>query len=249
MNNLSSNNRGRKSKKNKRKKKKNDDDDEDGVYEWKQDKERLLAILCDMLRQRNLVKLWDMNTPSELFGNLFFNTAMSALENSKNHGGSRSNNIQSQIFDLIGLSLSKYSTNVSASSQLIRMLQTSQWSGSAENKLSIVVAELIAVVVSKYNQPLTLHEMMTEIGHLNGKELARDTKGTKALSFFLKEIADREPKLVLSKISLVVNHLDQESYVMRNGIITMIGSLIENGFKDNAQSQSIEEDEVEKKKA
>jgi len=245
-----------KKKKKKRRKKRgvrynpNNDDDEDDIdtiYEWKKDKERLLAILCDILRQRNLIKLWDMNSPSEHFGNLFFNTAMSALENNKNHSGSSSNNnqniIQTQIYDLIGLSLSSYSTNVSASNQLIRMLQTAQWQGSAENKLAIVIAQLVSTIINKYNQPMILHEMMTEIGHLNGKDLARDTKGTKSLSFFLKEIADRQPQKVLSKISLVVNHLDQESYVMRNGIITMIGSLIEYGF--NEDNNIIDDDQQE----
>ena len=82
-----------------------------------------------------------------------------------------------------------------------------------------------------------------EIGHLNGKDLARDTKGTKSLSFFLKEMADREPQKVLSKISLVVNHLDQESYVMRNGIIMMIGTLIENAFNENIRQ--IRDDDVD----
>ena len=60
------------------------------------------------------------------------------------------------------------------------------------------------------------------------------------MSFFLKEISDREPQKVLSKISLVVNHLDQESYVMRNGIIMMIGTLIEKAFNEpqNAENNS-----------
>eukprot|EP00484_Ammonia_sp_Unknown_P005006 CAMPEP_0197073468 /NCGR_PEP_ID=MMETSP1384-20130603/210621_1 /TAXON_ID=29189 /ORGANISM="Ammonia sp." /LENGTH=1672 /DNA_ID=CAMNT_0042512305 /DNA_START=42 /DNA_END=5060 /DNA_ORIENTATION=- len=243
INSLSNNGRGRKNgkrKKQKRGRRKNtghDDDDDDAMdYDWNGDKERLLAILCDILRQKNLVKLWEMNTPSEHFGNLFFNTAMSALENSKNHAANTSV-IQQQIFDIIGLALSSYSTNVSASSQLIRMLQTAQWTGGADNKLAVVISQLIAVIVNKYNQPLILHEMMTEIGHLSGKDLARDTKGTKSLSFFLKEIADRLPHKVLSKISLVVNHLDQESYVMRNGIITMIGSLIEFAFTENDGNQ------------
>ena len=143
------------------------DEDEDIIYEWKEDKEKLLAILCDILRQKNLIRLWDMNSPSEHFGNLFFNTAMSALENNQNHTGSGSssgnNSIQQQIYDLIGLSLSGYSTNVSASNQLIRMLQTAQWQGSAENKLSIVIAQLISTVVTKYRQPMILHEMMTYV--------------------------------------------------------------------------------------
>ena len=139
------------------------EDDEDTHYEWKEDKEKLLAILCDILRQKNLIKLWDMNSPSEHFGNLFFNTAMSALENNQNHTGSitATNTIQQAIYDLIGLSLSRYSTNVSASNQLIRMLQTAQWPGSAENKLAIIISQLISTVVTKYHQPMILHEMMT----------------------------------------------------------------------------------------
>eukprot|EP01083_Nonionella_stella_P239354 837796_1 len=237
---ITSHKRPRKSKKKKKAKKRNRrgnasyDSETDIEYDWKRDKETIFAILCNILRQKNLVQLWDLNSPSELFGNLFFNTAMSAIENPKNHMVS-SSTIQSQIFDLIGLSLSNYSTNVSASSQLIRMLQTNT---SNDTKLSVAIANLMSTVLTKYNQPMILHEMMTDIGHLNGKDLSRDTRGTKNLSFFLKHLADRCPKQVLSKISLVVNHLDEESYVMRNGIVTMIGSLIEhNDWSDEKDKE------------
>ena len=158
---------GRRAKKSKRKKKrrKKGEEEEDGEYEWREDKERVLAILCDVLRQKKLVKLWDMNSPSELFGNLFFNTAMAALENGQNHHGAVAKNvIQAQILDLIGLSLSRYATNVCAASQLIRMLQTSQWHGS-DNKLAGVVAQLISVVGAKYKRPMLLHEMLTYFLH------------------------------------------------------------------------------------
>lgn len=157
----------------------------------------------------SLKKLWDINSPEEHFGNLFFNTAMSALENQQNFASNASTKpIQDSIFRIMGCAVENFPTNVSPCSQLVRMLQTAQWT--SEEKLAKTVASLIEHVVETHDSKALLHDIMTEIGGLDGRDLNRDSKGTKVLSIFLPELANKLPHEMLRKMSLIVDHLKQD---------------------------------------
>jgi len=49
----------------------------------------------------------------------------------------------------------------------------------------------------------------------------------------LGELALRLPNQCLPKISLIIGHLENESYLMRNGIINFIGNLIQHACNNN----------------
>ena len=49
-----------------------------------------------------------------------------------------------------------------------------------------------------------------EIGRMDGKDLARDSSGTRAYAGFLVELAERIPMLMLPTISVLISHLDEE---------------------------------------
>lgn len=64
---------------------------------------------------------------------------------------------------------------------------------------------------------------------MNPKE-ARDSSGVKNVSLFLAELGERLPKSVLPTISVLLPHLNAESYMMRNGIIQLLGFLVAKAF-------------------
>ncbi|ETO26135.1 condensin subunit SMC1, partial [Reticulomyxa filosa] len=224
-------------------------------YDWYLGKEQVFATLADVLGHQELVKLWEMNTCEEHFGNLFFNTAVSALENQENHSGSNSKAIAESLFAIMGYVLSRYPCNVSAASQLVRMVQTSQWTNEA--KLATVVADCVGTITTMFFFLLLFVVFISdvkiffnknkncEIGNLQGKDLSRDTKGSRTLSLFLAELGERCPQAVLAKISLVINHLDHESYSMRNGIVSLLGTLIRYVTKDQHNNDEKKNDESE----
>jgi len=49
-----------------------------------------------------------------------------------------------------------------------------------------------------------------EIGQKNPQDLSRDTSGVKGYATFITELAEQNPALVLSNMSVLLRHLDGE---------------------------------------
>jgi condensin complex subunit 1 len=82
--------------------------------------------------------------------------------------------------------------------------------------LAAALADLVAMLGGpEYQQTKAVGDVIREIGSVN----ARDAGANKAFATFLPELAQRCPALVLGNVSLLVAHLDSESYTMRNGVV------------------------------
>ena len=77
-----------------------------------------------------------------------------------------------------------------------------------------VFHQAVEVMVVDFSCNSMVMEIMREISRIDSKELARDTGGTMSYSLFL-ELAERLPESVKPCISLLMAHLDGESYSMR----------------------------------
>jgi condensin complex subunit 1 len=67
--------------------------------------------------------------------------------------------------------------------------------------------------------------------------MAKDITGTKNVSTFLGELTERLPKHVFPFISLLLIHLENESYTMRNGVIQVITYLIHKALQPQDDQQ------------
>ena len=74
--------------------------------------------------------------------------------------------------------------------------------------------QAVEVMVVDFSCNSMVMEIVREISRIDSKELARDTGGTMSYSLFL-ELAERLPESVKPCISLLMAHLDGESYSMR----------------------------------
>lgn len=54
----------------------------------------------------------------------------------------------------------------------------------------------------------------------------QDTTAPKAFGGFLLQLAEAAPRLVNKKLSLLVKHIDSESYTMRMAIVEVVGKLV-----------------------
>ncbi|XP_006814852.2 condensin complex subunit 1-like [Saccoglossus kowalevskii] len=77
---------------------------------------------------------------------------------------------------------------------------------------------------------------------MDAKDLARDNTGTKAYTLFLVDVAARVPMTILPNISVILCHLDEESYMMRMGVLGLIAEILIHGL-------SKEQLDVKEKKA
>ncbi|KAH7930002.1 hypothetical protein BV22DRAFT_1028970 [Leucogyrophana mollusca] len=90
--------------------------------------------------------------------------------------------------------------------------------------LSEPMAECLAVLAKEFDHAQLGDEILREIA---GKSFsAQDTKGPRAFSKFLIKFSEEAPRSVLKQISLLIIHLDSESYPMRMALVEVLGCLI-----------------------
>lgn len=65
-----------------------------------------------------------------------------------------------------------------------------------------------------------------EIGRKDPHDLAMDSSGTKSYATFLVDLCHSCPSDVLSCVSVLLPHLNGESYTFRNGVLGVIGELL-----------------------
>ena len=97
-----------------------------------------------------------------------------------------------------------------------------------QNKEAMVplLAQLMESVVKHHNQRITISEIIREIERIDIKELSRDSSGPRAISHFLSEVAERCPEEMVPSIASLLSFLDQDSYMMRNATLSIIGEIV-----------------------
>lgn len=95
------------------------------------------------------------------------------------------------------------------------------------NKLyiSTEVVNILNDCITKHNDHRLAGELLREIGRysLSG---SNDSVGIKNISNFIVECSEQIPNDLFSNISVILYHLNNENYVIRNAIITSIGNVI-----------------------
>nr|XP_014349218.1 PREDICTED: condensin complex subunit 1 [Latimeria chalumnae] len=79
------------------------------------------------------------------------------------------------------------------------------------------VSHLLGVMVKCYNHAL---------GQKSTQELARESSGVKAYAAFLMELSENIPAIMICSISVLLDHLDGESYTMRNALLFVMGEMV-----------------------
>jgi condensin complex subunit 1 len=93
-----------------------------------------------------------------------------------------------------------------------------------------LAAELCCMVSHEPTNKLAL-ELFREIGHLNvsgssASDATGKASGIRYIAPFIHELAALQPKFVLKHISLVLPHLQTESYNLRSSIVAAIGHVL-----------------------
>ena len=88
------------------------------------------------------------------------------------------------------------------------------------------MANLVEAIVKKHNQKLIISEIIREIKRIDIRELSRDSSGPKAISSFLVEVSEKCPQEMIQSISDLLDFLEEDSYLMRNATLSIIGNLV-----------------------
>ncbi|XP_034997174.2 condensin complex subunit 1 [Zootoca vivipara] len=184
---------------------------------WEDERQHVVQLLTQLL-QLDLHRLWNNFAVEEEFISLVTGCCYRILEN-PTIGHQRHRPTRDAVIHLLGVVLLRYGHMLSATLKVVQMLQHFE-------HVAPVFVEAVSVWIKEYGMKSIVGELLREIGQTCPQELSRDTSGVKGYAAFLVELAGQAPAIVLANISVLLHHLDGESYGMRNAILTAMAEVL-----------------------
>ncbi|XP_012566984.1 condensin complex subunit 1 isoform X1 [Hydra vulgaris] len=187
------------------------------IANWSWESERRNALVAlNKLVQLDLFRLWDPPIVEEDFVNLVSGICYKLFENANFVRQKEDRDI---VLHTLGHLIKRYNHQQSASVKIVQLLQHFEY-------LVSPLSHALEIFVNEYGAKLLVCDIIREIGRIDMSDLTRDASGTRSFSQFLVEIAEKIPSSVLPNISLLMAHLDGESYSMRNGVLGVFGEIV-----------------------
>nr|XP_006124233.1 condensin complex subunit 1 isoform X2 [Pelodiscus sinensis] len=184
---------------------------------WEDERQPLIQLLTQLL-QLDLRRLWCGLVVEEEFISLVTSNCYRILEKpSISHQKHRAT--REAVMHLLAVALTHYDHMLSATLKITQMLQHFE-------HVAPVFAGAVSLWATEYGMKSMVGELLREIGQKCPQDLARDASGVKGYATFLSELAEQIPAIVLSNMSVLLHHLDGESYVMRNAILTAMAEML-----------------------
>ncbi|KAJ3479305.1 hypothetical protein NLI96_g9147 [Meripilus lineatus] len=172
-----------------------------------------LAVISKALRIKTQ-RIWTTTPERDAFINCLTRPAYHLTES---EAYMKQQPIRLGIYKVICLAVKHHSHSMTAQITIMQSLQYYE-------HLSEPMAECLTVLAKEFDHSQLGDEILREIA---GKSFnAQDSKGPRAFSRFLVRFSELLPRAVLKQISLLIRHLDSESYPMRMAMVEVVGSLI-----------------------
>ncbi|KAG8130240.1 hypothetical protein E2320_016803 [Naja naja] len=186
-------------------------------FAWEEERQSVIQLLTQLL-QLDLHQLWSGLVVEEEFVSLVTGCCYRILENPTiSHQKHRPT--RNALIHLLGVALCRYDHMLSATLKVTQMLQHFE-------HVASVFVEAVTVWIKDYGMKSIVGEILREIGQKCPQELARETSGMKGYAAFLTELTEQTPAIVLSNMSVLLHHLDGESYGMRNAILAAMAEML-----------------------
>ncbi|XP_019850191.1 PREDICTED: condensin complex subunit 1-like [Amphimedon queenslandica] len=202
--------------KNRKTKKSSANDDRCGLM-WEGERERVLVTLTQFLDQ-DLTQFWDPPAPEMLedITNLVVGVCCKMLENPS---VCRVKDLRGPIGSLLGLIAKKYNQKQNVSLKLVQLVQATDHCVSA-------VSGVIKLIIDEYDIHSLVTDIIKLITDIDPQDMSIDSSGTKNYSSFLVELSGLVAADMLPSIEPLLLHLEGESYIMRNAVLTAFGEII-----------------------
>ncbi|NWV34162.1 CND1 protein, partial [Grantiella picta] len=184
---------------------------------WEEEREPLLRLLTQLL-QLDLRQLWGGLAVEEEFVSLMTGSCYRILEN-PSIGLQRYRVTREAVTHLLAAALVHCDHMFSATLKITQMLQHFE-------HVAPVFAQAVSLWAKEYGLKSLVGELLREIGQKCPQDLAREASGVKGYATFISELAEQIPALVLSNMSVLLPHLDGESYTMRNAILAAMAEVL-----------------------
>ncbi|XP_062369276.1 condensin complex subunit 1 [Cinclus cinclus] len=184
---------------------------------WEEEREPVLRLLTQLL-QLDLCQLWGGLAVEEEFVSLMTGSCYRILEN-PSIGLQRYRVTREAVTHLLAVALVHCDHMFSATLKITQMLQHFE-------HVAPVFARAVSLWAKEYGLKNLVGELLREIGQKCPQDLAREASGVKGYAAFISELAEQIPALVLSNMSVLLPHLDGESYMMRNAVLAAMAEVL-----------------------
>ncbi|KIJ36936.1 hypothetical protein M422DRAFT_178703 [Sphaerobolus stellatus SS14] len=205
-------------------------EDSGANWTWETHIPATLALVSKVLRLKTH-RIWTTTAEKDAFINCMTRPAYYITES---EAYMKREEIRLGVYKVICLAVKHHGHGFGAQISIMQCLQYFE-------HLSEPMAEALTVLAKEFDHSQLAEEILREIA---GKQFSgQDTKGPRSFSRFLVRFAELSPRIFLKQISLLLVHLDSESYPMRMALVEIIGMLI----KEIAMSEEGEQESREKK--
>ncbi|NWW69797.1 CND1 protein, partial [Climacteris rufus] len=184
---------------------------------WEEEREPLLRLLTQLL-QLDLRQLWGGLAVEEEFVSLMTGSCYRILEN-PSIGLQKHRATREAVTHLLAAALVHCDHMLSATLKITQMLQHFE-------HVAPMFAQAVSLWAKEYGLKSLVGELLREIGQKCPQDLAREASGVKGYATFITELAEQIPAMVLSNMSVLLPHLDGESYPMRNAILAAMAEVL-----------------------
>ncbi|KAG0208089.1 Condensin complex subunit [Mortierella sp. GBA30] len=188
---------------------------EEGILTWTSEKQRAMDLMC-RCADLSLSKIWTATHEKETFLSLFFKPAYQILENKENV---KITALKQRVYRVLCICIKKHNHEFGARTTILQNLQ--YWEHTPEP-----MAELLEMLINDYDFPQLADSILRDVSAKEFDDSVKDLSVPRAFSKFLVKLSELSPKVVLKQMGLLIEHLDGESYNMRQAIVEVIGNLI-----------------------
>lgn len=189
---------------------------------YEKDKEKATRVLL-MMCSLPIHWLFEPQIVEEDFVNCITQLCWKVLDNANMI--SKQKTLCVNVFSLLGIAVEKHRQTLNFALNLINFLRQK------DSQVSLMV-NLVEHLIANNDQGEIVNEIVRNICDLDKSELARDTGGTKALSVFLSDLANKCSVYFIETIPHLNALLDDEPYGLRNATLSIIGTLILEHYSD-----------------
>ncbi|KAF8935517.1 armadillo-type protein [Dissophora ornata] len=182
---------------------------------WTSEKQKAMDSMSKCL-ELQLSKIWTATHEKETFISLFFKPAYQILENKENIKNSA---LKQRVYKVLCICIKRHNHEFGAKTTILQNLQ--YWEHTPEP-----MAELLEMLINDYDYSQLADSILREVSSREFDETIKDVSVPRAFSKFLVKLSELAPKVVLKQMGLLIEHLDGESYMMRQAIVEVIGNLI-----------------------
>lgn len=182
-------------------------------------KDKMLTTILNFL-ELDLARFWSLSQPVAEFCQLWTNVAAVMMENPANV---KSAGLRNNLVLLFAKLVQKYDQHISVAHKISHQIHS-------HAHVAKPYATMLQDIAQKYENTKFVSDIVRDIGNEDVASLSKDTTAAKNVSAFLVNMAGALPKVVLQNVSMFMTHLDADFYVIRNGVIEMLGELVLKAF-------------------